>query len=139
MPENCKKKSIRRIKLCEITVKADGGLLQCVTKLCYGKDEVISTVESRNTPSSRKKAVAQSVLNGVHTLMNIQETFVVKDVIVNTLEDMTFISVIIEIKMDKTADHVIGSAIVKTDINEAVARAALNAVNRRVEKSIINQ
>jgi len=139
MPENSKKKSIMRIKLCEINVKANGDLLQCVSKLSYGKEEVISEVESSNTPSSRKNAVAQSVLNGISKLMNIQETFVVKDVIVNTLEDMTFISVVIEIKMDKTTEYTIGSAIIKTDINEAVARAALNALNRRVEKIIINQ
>lgn len=139
MPENCKKKSINRIKLCEINVKATGDLLQCVSRLSYGKDEVTSKVENRNTPSSRKSTVAQSVLNGVCKLMNIQEIFVVKDVIVNTLEDMTFISVVIEIKMDKATDHVIGSAIVRTDINEAVARAALNAVNRRVEKISLNQ
>lgn len=139
MPENSKKKCTNRIKLCEINVKANGDLLQCVSRLSYGKEEVTSEVNNGNTPSSRKNAVAQCVLNGIRKLMDIEETFTVKDVIVNTLEDMTFISVVIEIKMDKATDYAIGSAIVKTDINEAVARAALNAVNRRVEKIIINQ
>lgn len=139
MPENNKKKIIRRIRLCEINVKANGDSLQCVSKLSYGKEEVTSEVESGNTPSNRKNAVAQSVLDGIRKLMNIKEVFVVKDVIVNTLEDMTFISVVIDIKTDKTIEHAIGSAIVKTDINEAVAKAALNAVNRRVEKIIVSQ
>lgn len=136
MPENNKKKTIKRIKLCEINVKANGDSLQCISRLSYGKDEVVSKSESSNTPSNRKNVVAQSVLDGIRRLMNVQENFIVKDVIVNTLEDITFISVVTEIKMDKSADYAVGSAIVKSDINEAVAKAALNAVNRRVEKII---
>jgi hypothetical protein len=139
MPENIKQRTIRRVKLCEINVKVNGDSLQCVSRLSYGKDEITSKVESSNTPSNRKKAVAQSVLDGIRKLMNLQELFVAKDVIVNTLEDMTFISVVAEISMDKSIDRTIGSSIVKTDINEAVGRAALDAVNRRIEKILSNQ
>ncbi len=138
MPENIKQKNIRRIKLCEINVKVNGDSLECISKLSYGKNEATSNVESTNTPSSRKNAVAQSVLNGIRKLFNIQEHFIVKDVILNTLENMTFISVVVEIKTDKTIDRAVGSAIVKTDINEAVGKAALDAVNRRIEKIIIS-
>lgn len=134
MTDSIKQKSTKRIKLCEIHVKANGDSLLCVSKLSYGKEEVTSKVESKNTASNRKNAVAQTVLEGVRQLMNLKEQFTAINVIVNTLEDMTFISVITEIKQDKFTDRAVGSAIVKTDINEAIGKAALNSVNRRIER-----
>ncbi|WDU82613.1 hypothetical protein [Caloramator sp. Dgby_cultured_2] len=57
-----------------------------------------------------------------------------QDVLVNTTNTVTVVTVIVNALVTGNEEALVGSAIVRKDLNEAIARATLDAINRRIEK-----
>jgi len=72
--------------------------------------------------------VVQKIL-GQATMFDIQ------DVIINNSGNIYFGSVLVNMITRGIEEAIIGSALVKIDLNEAIAKATLSAINRRIEKS----
>ena len=81
--------------------------------------------------------MAESTVRTIEEAIGKTSVFDVQDVIIQSSRDISFASVIINIITEENEETLIGSAIIKTDVSEAIARAALDALNRRLEKNHI--
>jgi len=60
--------------------------------------------------------------------------FDVEDIVINSIRDISYVTVIVNMINDIAEEVLIGTAIVRNDTNEAIAKATLDAINRRIEK-----
>jgi hypothetical protein len=126
---------IKRIKLGGISLDVQANMLECKVKLIYEEEEFFVSQVGIKTASNRKKIVAKATIDAIEKILGQVFIFDVQDVITTTNRDITFISVLINMVINETEETMVGSAIVKTDMNEAIAKATLAAINRRVQKN----
>ena len=129
---------IKRIKFGGISLDVQANILECKVKLLYEEQEFFVTQVGIKTAANRKKIVAKATIDAVEKILGQAFIFDVQDVISTTNRDITFISVLVNMVINETEETMVGSAIVKNDINEAIAKATLAAINRRVQKTNFN-
>ncbi len=129
---------IKRIKFGGISLDVQGNMLECKVKLLYEEQEFFVTQVGIKTSANRKKIVAKATIDAVEKILGQTFIFDVQDVISTTNRDITFISVLVNMVINESEETMVGSAIVKNDINEAIAKATLAAINRRVQKTNIS-
>ena len=125
---------IKRIKLGGISLDVQANRLECKVKLLYEEEEFFVAQVGIKTAANRKKIVAKATIDAVEKILRQDFLFDVQDVITTTNRDITFISVLINMVINEMEETMVGSAIVKNDSNEAIAKATLAAINRRVQK-----
>jgi hypothetical protein len=128
------KEEIRRIRFSGVTFTTDGNLAQCTVKLVYDDQEYSVPEVGIKTSSKREKLVARSTIKAVEKILGQSDIFDIQDVVVDKKADISFAVVLVSAIIKDMEEAMIGSAIVKADINEAIAKATLDAVNRRVQK-----
>ena len=126
---------IKRIKFGGISLDVQGNMVECKVKLLYEEEEFFVTQVGIKTAANRKKIVAKATIDAVEKILGQTFIFDVQDVISTTNRDITFISVLVNMVINESEETMVGSAIVKNDINEAIAKATLAAINRRVQKN----
>lgn len=126
---------IKRIKFGGISLDVQGNMVECKVKLLYEEEEFFVTQVGIKTAANRKKIVAKATIDAVEKILGQAFIFDVQDVISTTNRDITFISVLVNMVINELEETMVGSAIVKNDINEAIAKATLAAINRRVQKN----
>lgn len=130
-------RKIKRIKFDGVTFATSGNEIDCTVKLLIGDEEFSVTQTAVKTSANRKRVVAESTVKSIENAIGKTHVFDVQDVLVQSSRDVSFVSVVINLITDENEETLIGSAIVKTDVSEAIARAALDALNRRLEKNHI--
>ena len=102
--------------------------------LSHGEKEYCGSQKGINTTTSINRTIAQATLKALTDFLNIGEIFVVEDV--GTLNiAKTNVVVVAVTCVDKNGEQLlIGSSMNLGDIKEAVVKATLDAVNRRVAK-----
>ncbi|KPU45782.1 hypothetical protein OXPF_10170 [Oxobacter pfennigii] len=99
------------------------------------KEETYSVTETGlNTMSGRIKTMAKSTLKAVEKIINDGAIFDVADIIVNKNHTVPYVCVMVNMIFGGKEEILIGSAIIKDDLNETISKAALDAINRRVYK-----
>ena len=126
---------IKRIKLGGISVDVQADRLECRVKLIYEEEEFFVSQVGIKTMANRKRIVAKATVDAIEKILGQDFIFDVQDVITTTNRDITFISVLINMVINEMEETMVGSAIVSDDINEAIAKATLAAINRRVQKN----
>lgn len=126
---------IKRIKFGGISLDVQGNMVECKVKLLYEEEEFFVTQVGIKTAANRKKIVAKATIDAVEKILGQAFIFDVQDVLSTTNRDITFISVLVNMVINETEETMVGSAIVRNDINEAIAKATLAAINRRVQKN----
>ena len=126
---------IKRIKFGGISLDIQGNMVECKVKLMYEEEEFFVTQVGIKTAANRKKIVAKATIDAVEKILGQTFIFDVQDVLSTTNRDITFISVLVNMVINETEETMVGSAIVRNDINEAIAKATLAAINRRVQKN----
>lgn len=129
---------IKRIKFGGISLDVQRNILECSVKLLYEEQEFFVTQVGIKTAANRKNIVAKATIDAVEKILGQTFIFDVQDVISTTNRDITFISVLVNMVINESEETMVGSAIVKSDINEAIAKATLAAINRRVQKTNFN-
>ncbi len=129
---------IKRIKFGGISLDVQGNMLECKVKLLYEEQEFFVTQVGIKTAANRKKIVAKATIDAVEKILGQTFIFDVQDVISTTNRDINFISVLVNMVINEYEETMVGSAIVKNDVNEAIAKATLAAINRRVQKTNFN-
>lgn len=124
----------KRIKLDGISYNTLDFSAEYTVKLAYEDKNYEVTKTGIRTSSKRKKLIAEATLNAVEKALGRGCMFDVQDVIEITRGEVTFINVLVNMLEDGKEEFLIGSAQVKNDENEAIAKAALDAVNRRIQK-----
>jgi hypothetical protein len=102
--------------------------------LSHGDKDLCGSQKGINTTTSINRTIAQATLKALADFLNIGEIFVVEDV--GTLNiAKTSVVVVAVTCVDKNGEQLlIGSSMNLGDIKEAVVKATLDAVNRRITK-----
>ena len=72
----------------------------------------------------------------IEKILEQPSIFEIEDIIVNKSKDITFVSVVVNMIVNDKEEIMIGSALIKNELNEAIVKATLDAVNRRVQRNI---
>lgn len=128
-------KTINRIKFDGILIGTSGNVLQCTVRLNSEDEEYEISLSGIRTIANSRKLVAEATIRAVEKIIGQASIFDIQDVIVTTNRDITFVSVLINMVTGMNEEAMVGSVIVKNDINEAIVKATLDAINRRVQKS----
>lgn len=128
-------KTIKRIKYDGITMNTSGNIVECSVRLVYEEQEYSASETAIKTADNKRKIVAASTIKVVEAILGHASLFDIQDVLVNSSRNTTIVSVIVNMVLGDNEEVMVGSAIVKNDINEAIAKATLDAVNRRVQRN----
>lgn len=125
-----------RIKYDGITVEVKGNNIDCTVRLEYEGDEYSTSLTAVKTIANRYRIVAKTTIAVVEIILGQPSIFDIQDVILTKSRDVTFISVLVNIIIEDKEEIMVGSAVITEDANEATVKATLDAINRRVQKSI---
>lgn len=128
------KEEIRRIRFSGVTINTDGNAAECTVKLIYDDQEYSIPQTGIKTSSKKERLVARSTILAVEKILGQSDIFDIQDVVVENRAGIYFVVVLVNAIIKDMEETMIGSAVVKADINEAIAKATLDAVNRRVQK-----
>lgn len=128
-------KTIKRIKYDGISINTSGNIIECSVKLIYEEQEYSASKTAIKTADNKRRIVAASTIKVVEAILGHTSLFDIQDVLVNTSRNTTIVSVIVNMVLGDSEEAMVGSAIVKNDINESIAKATLDAVNRRVQRN----
>jgi hypothetical protein len=128
-------KTIKRIIFDGISFITSGNTVECSVSLIYDEEEYSATQTAVKTTANKRKVVAAAAIKAVEDILKHAFIFDIQDVLINNSKDITVISVLVNIIEDENEEMTVGSAIVKNDVNEAIVKATLDAVNRRVHKN----
>jgi hypothetical protein len=126
---------LKRIKFEGITFTTNDNTTECTLTLTYEEQEYSVSQVGIKTLSNKRKIVADTTIKVVEKILGQAALFDIQDVIIHTSGHVTFISVLVNMLIHGNEETMVGSAIVKNDVNEAIAKATLGAINRRVQKS----
>lgn len=127
-------KEIKRIKLGGISMNSCGNEIEFTVRLENEDEEFAGSQKGIKTTSGKKKVIAQATCKAVEKVIGQAPLFDVQDVVINTCKEITYVSVVINILENESEEILIGSAIVRNDLNEAIAKATLDAINRKIQK-----
>lgn len=122
-----------RIKYSGVSVSSQGNAVEVEVKLFYEDKEFASKLMGVNTVSNKNRLIAEAVLKTVEEI--IGQAFMVypNEVVVKNISDFTIVTVVVTLKVNNFEEVLVGSAVVRNDINESIARATLDAINRRIK------
>lgn len=109
-------------------------IIQCEVKLVFDEEEFSSVERAVNTSLNRNRVVAKAAINTIENIIGQALLFDVEDVVISQSRSTTFVTVIVDMIENSKEEKLIGTAIVRNDLNEAICKATLDAVNRVVEK-----
>lgn len=123
-----------RIVFKGMEVASKGLELDVKVMLSHREKDYCGSQKGINTTTSINRTIAQATLKALSDFLNIGEIFVVEDV--GTLNiAKTNVVVVAVTCVDKNGEQLlIGSSMNLGDIKEAVVKATLDAVNRRITK-----
>lgn len=128
-------KKIKRIKYEGVLVETQGNNVECRVRLSH-EDEEFSWIEKCiRTISNRYKVVAKATLGAVSQIVGDTYGFDVQDVLLSTSRDVSFVCVVVNILIRDKEETLVGAVVVREDINEAIVKATLDAINRRISNS----
>ncbi|MBZ4662577.1 MAG: hypothetical protein JG776_259 [Caloramator sp.] len=126
--------SNKRVKFNSVQLKNQLNTLECSVTLMYDDNEYTVEDVAINTSINKKKLVSKTTLKAVETILGQEYIFDVQDVLINTSNDISVVTVIVNALLYGTEEVLVGSALVKNDVNETIARATLDAINRVIQK-----
>lgn len=128
-------KGIKRIKYDGVSVNTSGNTIECRVNLIYEEQEYSALETAIKTKDNQKKIVAVSTIKAVGTIIGQATLFDIRDVLFNISGDITIVSVLVSMVAGGNEETLAGTSIVKNDLNEAIAKATLDAINRRVQRN----
>ena len=120
--------SIRRLQL----VSAGVGVSTAVT-LGLGEQDLTGSADAEADPSAVHRAVAVATLRALAAVLDSTATLTVDDVAITPIGTEHVVVVIVTLSTPQGIERLTGAAVVREDARQAVIRATLDAVNRRVE------
>jgi len=125
---------VKRVTLRSIGYKLNRGLAEVSVSLSLGDIKSEITVSGPNTLQNQIRLVANATISSLRELLGDAIDFVVEDVA--SLHFARREAVLVGVSMLSTGgeETFIGAAFNRGDIKEAVVRASLDAVNRRLQR-----
>lgn len=126
--------SIKRIKLSGILINSFNDLTECCLRLSYNDQEYSVIENDIDTIANRRKLVATCTVKTIEKIIKQTSIFDVEDVIVNMNDKVNFVTVLVNLLVKSDEEIMIGSAIVRNDVYESIAKAALDAINKKIQQ-----
>ncbi|SHK17486.1 hypothetical protein SAMN02745227_01709 [Anaerobranca californiensis DSM 14826] len=120
----------KRVKFSSVELKNKLNKVECIVTLFYDDKEYTVEEVAINTTLNRKKIVLKATLKAVEEILCLDNIFDGQEVIINNNGGISVVTVIVITLLSGKEEALVGSALVKNDVYEAIARAALDAVNR---------
>ncbi len=121
-----------RIKLKSIEYSNMGNTIDVTVTLEKGNVEYTKTKSGIKTTANVMRLSGKAVLDAIEQYLGIYDVFVFEDCKEIKLSDTLVIAVSITSIYHHREEMFIGTAKVGTDVNEAVTRATLDAINRHI-------
>ncbi|MCX7884078.1 MAG: hypothetical protein N2448_03495 [Caloramator sp.] len=125
---------LKRIRLSGVSVISKDNVIECSVSLFYDENEYSTKEIGINTAANRKKIVAIATVKTVEQILGQAYIFDIQDVIINSSNNTNIATVLVNAMLDGNEETLVGSAIIKKDINETIAKATLDAINRRIQR-----
>lgn len=97
-----------------------------------GNQETESTVSGTNSRNNIYRLVVQATLECIHNFLNRRDVFVFEDIQKTTVARQEVINIGIAFVTKFGEELLVGAAILKKDDYEAIVKATLDAVNRKI-------
>lgn len=125
-------KRIKRIKYEGVSIETQGANIECKVRLSHQGEEFECVKSCIKTINNRYKIVAKTTLGVVGQIVGDAYGFDVQDVLLSTSRDVSFVCVVVNILVKDKEETLVGAVVIRDDINEAIVKAALDAINRRI-------
>jgi hypothetical protein len=122
-----------RIRLSGVSTSSQGNAIAVEVKLLNEDKEFSSKLLGVNTISNKNRLIAEATLKAVEEIIGQAFMIYVNEVIVKELSEFTIATVVVTLKVNYFEEFLVGSAVVRNDLNESISRATLDAVNRRIK------
>jgi hypothetical protein len=132
--DNGEAKAIKRIRYEGISLGTKDNNVECEVRLTMDDKEYTSMEMAIGTSVNRRKVIAKATVSAIEEITGQTSVFDVEDIIINSIRDISYVTVIINMMNNTEEEVLIGTSIVRNDMNEAIAKATLDAINRRIEK-----
>lgn len=126
---------LKRIKFEGITLTTKDNTAECTVTLIYDEEVYEVTQSGIRTTSNSRRLVADTTLKVVEKILGQASLFDTQEVLIQASGEIQFTVVLVNMLIQGNEETVVGSAIIKNDVNEAITKATLGAINRRVQKS----
>lgn len=109
-----------------------GNLVEIKVLLKKDGKEYESTVQGTNTKNNICRLFVQATLECVHSSLHRNDVFLVEDIVKVTIANQEVINIAIEYISGTSEELLVGCAVLRKDDYEAIVKATLDAVNRKV-------
>ena len=121
-----------RLIIGHIKISSEQGKVEASVVLTEEGQMFEGTATGGNSTQGRFRVIAEATLEAIHKFLNKNYIFVLSDAIKINLADREAIAVSVFHFTDYGEECLSGSSVIKYDDNEAVVKATLDAVNRRL-------
>lgn len=121
-----------RFNLRYIEIHTEGLKASAEVAILKGEDILRAVATGGNSFHGRLRLISQATLQNIHTFLGSEYVFTVADLNRQQIAGYDSITVAISHFINGSEEILLGSSIIKNDPNEAVARATLDAINRRL-------
>jgi hypothetical protein len=125
-----------RVRFTGIHYSLQGTRLEAMVELTSPKRSCQGKSCGINTRSNRLKLFAEATVQALSELIETGSTVLLEDVVQYPLGDQSLVSTALTYIQGPLEEYLVGTAMVKHDEKEAVVRATLCAINRRVPVDI---
>jgi hypothetical protein len=122
-----------RAAILELTARPDGTALEVTATLGLAGREATGRARGVRTRRGRWRAIAEATIAALDGLAVGRVEGHIDHVTVLTFADLAQVSVSVTLLTERGEETFLGAALVRDDADRAVMRAALDAVNRRIE------
>lgn len=124
--------TLMRIKYEGINVKMDDPYIECDVQLSHNGQVFTHTERGIRTPLNRYITIAKGAVGCIEKAVQGKYFLDIIDVQLHQSKGIEFVCIVIQMIGNKQDDTLIGTAIIKDDSYEAVVKATLDAINRRI-------
>lgn len=122
-----------RIRFSGVSVSTDGSIVETEVKLTYDDRLYSAKMSGVNTSSNKNRLIAEATLKAVQDILGQAIIVYPNEVTLKQISECTVATVLITLKLNNSEETLVGAAVVRNDINESIAKATLDAVNRRIK------
>jgi len=122
----------KRVKINAISYSLQGNQLEAIVELASAKKTCQGRSVGINSRRNNLRLFAEATLEAVNGFLEDGITLTLEDVAPFSLGSKNIMTTAVTLLREGVEEYLIGSAVIKQDEREAVVRATLGAINRRV-------
>ncbi|AOT70012.1 hypothetical protein [Geosporobacter ferrireducens] len=126
------KEQMSRFRIAAIGYSVLGNMAEVKVSLQKGEQQVEGTSKGTNSKNNIYRLTANATLNCVHELFAIDDTFIIEDIEKIQIAKREVIIAAVSFITGYGEEMLVGSAVVRKDEYEAIVKATLDAINRKI-------